>query len=219
MKVFIGMDPRQKIPAFVLAHSIQERASKPVSITFLRLNQLPIQRRGLTEFTFTRFLVPHLCEYQGVGVFLDADMLVDGDICELETLAKDQPDSDVLVATSAPRFEWPAVMVFNNENCKRLTPEYVDDDANQMFDFAWAANIGNLPPEWHHVVGYEQPPSNPKLLHYTCGTPCWPEVRNLGGYDKWHDELREMNFTVSWLELMGQSVHVNKVLTSLDGHN
>lgn len=217
MNVFIGMDPRQKIPAFVLAHSIQEKASKPVKITFLRLNQLPIRRRGLTEFTFTRFLVPYLCDYQGVGVFLDADMLVKGDICELEELAHRQCDSNVLVSHEVPNFEKPAVMVFNNELCKRLTPEYIDDESNSLFDFGWAAELGVLPAQWHYVVGYDNNigPDEAKLVHYTCGTPCWPEVRNLELYDLWHEELEHMNYTCSWLELMGRSVHAERVAKSL----
>jgi lipopolysaccharide biosynthesis glycosyltransferase len=67
----------------VLAHSIYKRASKPVSITPLVLSQLPIKRVGLTEFTYSRYLVPYLCGYEGLAIFMDADMLCLGDVHEL----------------------------------------------------------------------------------------------------------------------------------------
>ena len=38
--VFIGYDPRETVAYSVLAHSIQARASQPVSISPLRLSQL-----------------------------------------------------------------------------------------------------------------------------------------------------------------------------------
>ena len=76
LNVFIGYDPRQPVAYNVLQHSIVRHASEPVAITPLILKQLPIERRGLTEFTFSRFLVPYLCGFKGMAVFLDADMVV-----------------------------------------------------------------------------------------------------------------------------------------------
>ena len=49
----------------------------------LQLNQLPITRRGLTEFTYSRFLVPYLSGYDGYSLFLDADMLVLADVYQI----------------------------------------------------------------------------------------------------------------------------------------
>ena len=84
IRIFIGLDPRQPVAYHVLCHSILRRASQPVSITPLMLHSLPIERTGLTEFTFTRFLVPWLCDYRGVGIFMDSDMLVLGDVAGLD---------------------------------------------------------------------------------------------------------------------------------------
>ena len=60
-KVFIGYDPRQPVAYNVLQHSIVIRTEYPVSITPLVLETLPITRKGLTPFTWSRFLVPFLC--------------------------------------------------------------------------------------------------------------------------------------------------------------
>lgn len=211
MRVFIGVDPRQPVAAAVMNYTIQKNASKPVAVTELHLNQLPITRRGLTEFTYSRFLCPHLCDYQGVSVFVDADMMVTGDIWELAEHA----DEAVNVAKHAERFEWPAVMVFNNEKCKNLTPSYVENPENKMFDFAWASGIGDIPAEWHYVVGYDAPRDDAKLWHFTQGIPEHPECRFADGADLWKKAKEEMNSTVSWLELLGKSVHAEKVLQGL----
>jgi len=36
-----------------------------------------------TEFSFSRFLVPYLCGYEGKAIFMDGDMLCRSDIAEL----------------------------------------------------------------------------------------------------------------------------------------
>ena len=87
--VFIGFDSREDLAVQVLAHSIQSRASRPVRIGQVRLSQLgpvfsrPRDPQQSTDFSFSRFLVPWLCDYRGWALFLDADMLCLGDIAEL----------------------------------------------------------------------------------------------------------------------------------------
>ena len=211
MRVFIGVDSRQPVAAAVLNYSIQRNASKPVAVTNLHLPQLPITRRGLTEFTYSRFLAPYLSNYEGVSVFMDADMLVEGDVWELEKLAK----APVNVAKHAERFEWPAIMVFRNDECKTLTPEYIENEENKLFDFAWTADIGSLPDKWHYVVGYDAPRHDAELWHFTKGIPEHPECRNCHGAEVWKAYKEEMLGTVSWLELLGRSVHANSVLEEL----
>lgn len=206
IRVFIGVDPRQPVGLSVLQHSIVWRSSRPVVIQPLILGQLPIRRRGLTEFTFSRFLVPWLCDFKGSAIFMDADILVRGDIAELIDCAQPLAYS-VQVMQEQPRFEWPSVMLFNNISCTTLTPEYIDDTKNNLFDLAWAKSVGPLPKEWNHCVGYAEG-VEPKLLHYTQGLPVWPETRGNFPEDQlWLDEHRRANGTVSWRELMGTSVH------------
>lgn len=208
LNVFIGFDSRQPVAFQVLAHSISERSSVPVSITKLRLNQLPIRRRGLTEFTYSRFLVPWLCGYEGWSLFLDADMLVLGDVVDLFGLADSR--HDVMVVRDQQMFEWPSLMLFNNERCRVLTPDFVDDVGNGLFDWRWAESIGDLPREWNHCVGYAKP-CEAKLVHFTQGIPCLPETAGCEYAGEWMAELMACNSTVSWGELMGNSVHAEHV--------
>lgn len=209
LKVFIGYDPRQAVAFNVLAHSVMSRASQPVQIIRLQLNQLPIKRRGLTEFTYSRFLVPYLCGFEpGFSVFLDADMLCLGDINQLPPALLEPRGDAVYVVKNERRFEWPSMMVFNNHMCEALTPESVENPANNLYDLAWAQSIGERPAEWNHLVGYDQPNPNAKLIHFTMGIPCWPETKGCEFSEHWHKELKSANSTVSFESLMGKSVHV-----------
>lgn len=209
LRVFIGIDHRQPIAWHVLAHSILTRSSRPVAITPLWLPSMPTQRRGLTEFTFSRFLVPHLCGYRGRAVFLDADMLVTTDIAQLFEAA---PDDPVSVVPVEPAFERAAIMHFNAERCTDLTPERVEADP-ELFKLKWAGSVGHLPAKWHHVVGYQPTPAEvPALIHYTQGIPCHEETAQSPYAELWQKEARTMNHTVSWAELMGNSVHAARVM-------
>ena len=203
MRVFIGTDRRQPIAANVLAHSISERSSEPVCITKLHLHQLPITRKGLTEFTYSRFLVPYLCNYEGTALFLDADMLCLGDIKNLFSLAD---GSAVQVVKNKQRFEWPSLMLFNCEKLKHLDPHYVQED-EKLFSLNWAQEIGELPNTWNHLVGYDAPTAA-QIVHFTKGIPVWEETKDCEYADLWHQERRQMMSTCSFQELMGRSVHV-----------
>jgi hypothetical protein len=92
VRIFVGFDPREAVAFNVLSHSIQSRTVKPVSITPLELSQLDSlmwrERDDLqsTDFSFSRFLVPCLCGFEGWAVFMDCDMLVLDDIANLWAL-------------------------------------------------------------------------------------------------------------------------------------
>ena len=113
LKVFIGYDDRQVLSFTTLVQSIYETASRPVAVSPLILETLPITRRGLTPFTFSRFLVPWLCDFRGTAIFMDADMLLVSDICELKETIKD--DIAVSVVRSLEQYEQTSFMVFNSK--------------------------------------------------------------------------------------------------------
>jgi lipopolysaccharide biosynthesis glycosyltransferase len=207
LRIFIGVDPRQPIAYNVLQHSIIGNTSRAVSINPLVLRTLPIKRTGLTEFTYSRFLVPWLCNYQGFALFLDADMVVDGDIAELFAIATHEPH--VFVNRTLPPFEWPSAMLFNNARCTALTPEFIETGNPFKLD-TWASTLGDMPTEWNYCVPYSfNTPisSKPKLLHYTGGIPIWPETHDSKHADIWRKYHAGMNASVEYNALMANSVH------------
>lgn len=202
LQVFIGMDSRQPLAYTVLQSSIIARSSVPVSINPLLIWQLPVTRQGLTEFTFTRYLPPWLCNYEGWSLFLDADMIVRGDIKELFDMADDR--YAVMVVKNRQRFEWPSLMLFNNAKCQALTPEYIQTGEPNLLQWG---EVGELPKEWNHCVGYDAPNPEAKLVHYTMGIPCFEEVKALEHGDSWKQELQSAVSTVPWDAIMGKSIH------------
>lgn len=210
VRIFIGFDSRQPVAYHVLSSSIMRRSSVPVAITPLVLDTLPITRRGLTDFTFARYLVPWLCNYEGTAVFMDSDMLVLGDVAEFEEV----PEQSVRVVKfdEPHRYERPSVMHFNNALCDGLTPEYIQSGEPQAL--GWGS-VGGLDPDWNFLVGYEDKREGVKLAHYTQGVPGYKECRGCDFADEWFCEREAMSASVSWLEIMGSSVHAPHVLKSL----
>lgn len=228
LRVFIGLDPRQPLAYQVAAHSIARNSSRPVSITPLILSQLPLKRRGLTEFTFSRYLVPYLCGYEGHALFVDADILCMGDIAELpwdshHAVSVVSHDNVTLRGQQVDvRFERPSVMLFNCHECEALTLDLIETGTPQKLQ-TWAQphglSIGELPPAWNFLVGYDDrhrlkfsaagalEDHRVKLAHFTMGIPVFPETCNDEYAAEYRAEIELMNSTVSWAEIMGGSVH------------
>ncbi len=216
MRVFIGSDPRAPIALNVAAFSVARRASKPVSITPLILDQLPIARRGLTEFTFSRFLVAYLCQFQGWALWMDSDIVCNTDVTRMMEFANDE--FSVLAVDTKEAYERAAVMLFNcgHPDNAVLTPDFIER-ASDLHTLGWTANAGKLPKEFNFCVDYDelppqldngQPPQLPAMIHYTKGIPVWPETEKLPFADVWHRERRAMCGVVpNWSDLMGASRH------------
>lgn len=229
LRIFIGYDERQPVSYNVLQQSILSHSSKPVAITPLVLSQLPLKRQGLTPFTFSRFLVPYLCNYEGFALFLDADMLLTADISELfeyveekykfshlfdnvsnVTVIAKPTDKAAYVSKNQHKFEWASAIMFNcsHPSNKILTPEYIET-AKGLHGIEWLKDeeIGDLPPEWNRLVGYDEFLDDAKLLHYTQGVPVFEETKDSPRAEEWLDVKNYMNSAITWKGLMGSSVH------------
>lgn len=217
INVFIGYDPREAVAYSVLAYSIQARTSEPVSIAPLMLSQLKTvltrERHPLqsTDFSFSRFLTPHLSGYAGWSVFMDCDMLMLDDIANLWKLRDERYAVMVVKHNHVPketvkflgepqsRYEkknWSSVMLFNNARCRALTPEYVNQASGlELHQFKWLASddlIGALPDRWNHLVGYSPPRKDASLVHYTLGGPYFDDYRDCEYSKEWFAERDAM---------------------------
>lgn len=212
LKVFIGVDRRQTIAYTVLNYSITSKSSAPVTVSPLFYHQMPIRRRGLTDFSYSRYCVPYLCDYQGWALFIDADFLCLADISQLFSLADDRYAVQV-VKHPEHRFEWPSLMLFNCAKCTALTPEFIEKHEPQQLNWG---EVGSLPKEWNYLVGYDQHSDPAKMAHYTQGIPAFLEMKGTDYYLDWHSELGAAMESCSWLELMGASVHAQHVIKRLE---
>ena len=213
LRVFIGFDERQRVSFTTLSSSIYETSSQPVSITPLVLRTLPIERRGLTPFTFSRFLVPWLCNFDGVAIFMDADMLITSDLCHLV----DNLDTShaVSVVTSIERFEQTSFMVFNCSHPANLilTPEFIETTASNLLGLEWLSEdqIGTLDPKWNQLVGYQEVDPTSGNLHFTMGVPAYQETLTCDHGNVWIDQLNLATSSVPWSDIMGTSVHAIQI--------
>ena len=207
-RIFIGFDHRQCVSYTALHTSIITQSSEPCSITPLVIHQLPLKRTGLTPFTFSRFLVPYLCDYKGWALFLDIDMILLDDITKLFSVADEE--KAVLVSKNEKKFEWASAILFNcgHEANKILTPEYIEQ-ANGLHQIKWLDEnlIGDIPPEWNHLVGYDQPRTDAKLIHFTQGVPVFKETAGCEYSGEWNDIMKFSVSAQKWDTLMGNSVH------------
>ena len=211
--VFIGYDPHERAAVNVLADSLVQHSSLPLAITPIVSRQLkgvltrPRQPNQSTEFSFSRFLVPWLMDYQGWAIFMDCDMLARGDIAKLWALRDEQFAVQCVQHDHVPaetlkflgaeqtryaRKNWSSLMLFNCNRCTALTAEYVNSASGlQLHRFEWLADdsqIGPLPlGRWNHLIDVQPPdprPANqggPALVHWTLGGPWFRDYRLGGG--------------------------------------
>ncbi len=216
LKVFIGYDPVESVAWHTHAQSILERSSKPVALIPVNLRNL----RGIytrdrdpkqsNEFSFTRFLVPYLCGFEGQAVFFDCDQLIRTDVVELFEIGSRHPELAVHVVQHDyepkdtikyldtvqyryPRKNWSSVVLWNcgHPANRSVTPEFVSSASPmELHRFSWLADnqIGSLDVRWNWLVGeYAEPPDDVKLVHWTVGGPYFEEYRNADFADEWFD--------------------------------
>ena len=210
--MFIGYDPHERAAVNVLADSLVQHSSLPLAITPIVARQLkgvltrPRQPNQSTEFSFSRFLVPWLMDYQGWAIFMDCDMLARGDIAELWALRDEQfavqcvqhdhvPGETVKflgeVQSAYPKKNWSSLMLLNCNRCTALTEDYVNSASGlELHRFHWLEGdhaIGALDTGWNHLVDVQDAPTaaaeqgGPRLLHWTLGGPWFREQRTMGG--------------------------------------
>ena len=204
IRVFVGTDRTQMLAARVLEYSIRKHAS--MSVDFVPMCDLPVpmpkdaQNRPRTGFSFSRFLIPSLCDYRGRAIYVDADMLVLNDIAKLWDMPMDE--ADILCAeqpSEKGRIRQYSVMLLNCSNLRWKIDEIVQglDDGSYsyprlMYDFCVVGSekiASALPYEWNSLEYYE--PGKTCLIHYTdMPTQPWVSFRN-SHRSIWYKALRE----------------------------
>jgi len=210
INVFIGYDSKEKIAHHILSESILRHSTKPVAITPIYLPNIKDdfvrERNNLssTEFSFSRFIIPHLMNYQGWALFMDCDMLMMADIAELWRLRDDKYAVQVSKHDYTPKDEtkflgqvqtkyakknWSSFMLMNCKKCTTLTPDYVNKASGlELHQFKWLENeelIGSLPLEWNWLVGEYPYKKEVHNIHFTEGGPYFKDYKNTEYANEW----------------------------------
>lgn len=221
IRIFIGFDERETLAWHVLANSILEKSSVPLALIPLNLKNLqniPFQKndkRASNAFSYSRFLVPSLCNFEGMALFMDCDMLLTCDIAELvDTYANTEKAVYVVKhdyvskvtekylgnkQENYPRKNWSSFVVWNCEHQKNkvLTPEYIKEASPaHLHRFLWLddTEIGQLDRTWNWLVTeYETEglTEKPKNIHWTLGGPYFDEYRDSDYADEWRKQLEK----------------------------
>jgi len=233
-KIFIGWDRREDIAYQVAKKSIEDRASIPVEIIPLKQHKLrdtgiytrPTDKLASTEFTFTRYLVPYLADYEGWALFIDCDFLFLDDVAKLveqiddsyaimcaqhQYTPKPGQKMDGQLQTIYPKKNWSSMMLINCEHPKNINELTLNNVNNENLNgahfhrFSWLpdSSIGQISHEWNWLVGWYNEPDDgaPKALHYTEGGP-------------WFDNYKDCEYAAEW-----NSVAIDFYKSELDQRN
>ena len=222
LQVFIGWDQREPEAYDVACFSLKRRATIPVEIAALKLDEL--RARGLywrtedplasTEFTYSRFLTPYLANFRGWALFCDCDFLWLADVAKLMEFASadkavyvvqhdyrptETSKMDGKIQTVYPRKNWSSLMLFNcaHPSVQRLTPSVVNTESGAyLHRLQWVADseIGALPEEWNWLEGWTKHPTTgtPKAVHFTRGGPWFKDWQQVDYADLWLAERKAL---------------------------
>jgi len=221
LNVYIGYDEVEIVAYHTLSQSIIKHASGPIRISpicskhFRKFFNRPRDKKQSNDFSFTRFLVPYLNNYDGYAIFMDCDMMLKTDIFEvfneidphsaISVVQHDYTPSDTVkylnkVQYAYPRKNWSSFVVWNcsHEKNRKLTPNFIESASGlELHRFTWLKDteIGNLDVSWNWLVGdYINPPEDVKNVHWTIGGPYFKEYSDVDYSDEWLEINKETNF-------------------------
>jgi hypothetical protein len=228
LRVWIGYDPREDEAYRVCKASIERHTSVPVDIRLLRLDEL--REAGLytratqvaengqlwdvlsgapmsTEFSLSRFLVPHLADYYGQALFVDCDFLFRRDINDLFLCASGNYAVQVVKHCHVPRefvkmdgrhqvrYErknWSSLMLWNcGHPAAWLSPQRFNElRGSYLHRFEWIPDeyIGELAGDWNWLALTE-----PSAVHFTEGVPTMPGYQHVPFADEYRYYLSRLD--------------------------
>lgn len=228
LPVFVGYDYREDIAYKVCEYSIYKNTPN-AEVKPLKQDQL--RREGFynrevdplssTEFTFTRFLVPHIMNLQGWALFCDCDFVWDGDIQRIFDQA--DPRYAVMVVkhnynptnttkmdgkpqSQYPRKNWSSMILWNCEHPSnaKLTLEGINTQSGSyLHRFSWLDNseIGELNCQYNFLVGHNRieqcENGKPVGYHWTEGGPWFPQYMDCEYKNIWYQYLIEYSNELS----------------------
>jgi len=209
MRIFIGYESRYP-QAYEVCKASIERWNKGHDIQPIKKDEMiklgyhrPAQGES-TEFAFTRFLVPYLCNYTGYALFCDGDFLWRSDPQEIcnwkqnqyaihvvkhpQLVVNEHHKMDGKVNRPYDKKYWSSLMYMDCSKAKNLTIESVNHaDASDLHGFKWLKSdneIGELPVTFNTLVGYYDI-KEPKAVHFTDGGPWLLGYENVEYADEW----------------------------------
>jgi lipopolysaccharide biosynthesis glycosyltransferase len=232
-RIFIGYDSREQDAYDVCVKSLLKHSSIPLSIQ--PLDEIRLRHAGLytrnwqykdgqfvdnidrkpfsTSFSFTRFLVPSLCQWKGIALYCDCDFLWRSDVEFLLRLSLVNNNTAVSVVkhdhnpntvtkmegqkqTKYYRKNWSSLIIYNCSHPSNLmlTPKVVSEATGQwLHSFSWLHDheINEIDKSWNCLSGIDKI-DDPLAVHFTNGTPSMKGHENDPYADEWRSVLKSV---------------------------
>lgn len=229
LRIFIGYDSREHDAYKVCERSIRTNSTLPLCIQ--PLDETRLRHAGLytrywqynngqridnidckpfsTDFSFTRFLVPSLCQWYGLALYCDCDFLWRGDVSFLfqqsfdrnhaVSVVKHNHDPTIKtkmegqVQTKYYRKNWSSLIMYNcaHPSNRMLTPMKVNKATGQwLHGLSWLHDdeIGEIDGSWNCLSGIDDI-AEPLAVHFTNGTPSMKGHENDPFAGEWREVL------------------------------
>jgi len=206
-KIYVGYDDLQDIAYNVCDYSIKKHSAIDVEIEKINNKTIDGYDRdhdplASTPFTYARFYIPFINDYNGFSIFCDGDFLFIDDIKKLidlfdpkyavQVVKHDYTPSNTIkmndkVQSIYPKKNWSSLILWNNEHPKnkQLTLDLLNKATGSfLHQFKWLNDdddIGYIPYEWNWLVGWYEETENakPRALHFTEGGPWLKDADNV----------------------------------------
>ncbi len=229
LRIFVGYDSMEHDAYQVCVRSLTEKSSVPLYIQPLdetRLRHAGVYKRNWqyidgrkvdnldekpfsTAFSFTRFLVPSLCQWSGLALYCDCDFLWRADVrflfnhfnngCAINVVKHNHnPIEKVKMngeeQTIYYRKNWSSLILYNCSHSSNymLTPRVVSRATGQwLHSFSWLHDheIGDIGEEWNYLSGVDTDIKDPFAVHFTNGTPSMIGHESDPYADEWREVL------------------------------
>lgn len=229
LKIYIGYDAREDDAYRVCEYTLRRYSSIPLDISPIcdqtsgyarawreedgQKYDLRDNKPFSTQFSFARFMVPHLMDYRGWALFVDCDFLFKGDVAELVSYIRPEHAVSVVKHDYQPAHQvkmdgqvqqpyrqknWSSLILWNcghREN-RGLTMEDVNTQSGRwLHQFSWLNpdSIGSLPLEWNWLEGEYPTLPSVKAVHMTNGGPWMHNWLNVKYASDWLAEKASMD--------------------------
>lgn len=252
--IYIGYDPYEHEAIEVLIKSIYEKASRPLNV--VTINQYALRRSGLykrlsipvensainidsfdnspqyTQYTYTRYLIPHLNQYRGMALYLDGSVYLRSDPCILfdrcrNLQSKNNSDYNGQYAlwcvkkTQLPKNidrlainccideQNRGVMMWNCEHPihQNLTIDDINTKSSDwLHKLSWLkdSHIGDLDLTWNWLNCYSHENITPNIVRYITNAP-WSQGRLSNRYIDRH-------YAEDWINLYHKYLYAHERL-------
>lgn len=236
IKIYIGLDNSQLLPAKVLEYSIIKNTNEIIQIKHLNNLKIPVPKdkknKPKTGFSFGRFCIPQLNGFSKRAIYLDADMIVFDDIVKLwnvnlknKSLLLKRIDFKTNNKNEDSRIgkKQISVMLLDCSKLDWKIEKIVEDLDKDIFSYDELMQdlilekeeniLTNLPITWNSLDYFDQ---NTSLLHFTnLKTQPWVNSKNNNKYI-WNSLLREMiNKNIITIDEIFENINLGFVRPSL----